>query len=124
MKVNHNNRINNEIKANDMLGSKEAREEDKRINQLSPVKFLLIRLKEAVVKASTETTGHGIPKIIENKNIVLRIVWFIAVLLSVGGCAYLVYDSMTNFLSWNVVTTIKEIGETPSLFPVIKKNLI
>jgi hypothetical protein len=124
MEVTNNNSTSNGLEVKDVWSSKEASDEDRRVNKLSPFKFLLIRLKEAIAKAGSDTTGHGIPRILENKNIVLRLAWLMAVLLSVGGCAYLIYGNTTNFFSWSVVTTIKEIGETPSLFPVYNSNLL
>jgi hypothetical protein len=82
-------------------------------------KTLLIMIKETIFKATRDTTGHGIPRILESKNNFIRFLWLAAVLCSVGACAYMLYDGTSHYFSWNVVTTIKVIGESPSLFPVV-----
>jgi hypothetical protein len=89
-----------------------------KVDQLTPGKLFIIRLKEAAIKATQDTTGHGLPRIVENKGIVLRLLWFFAILASIGGCAYMIYDGMDHYFSWKVVTSIRVIGEAPSLFPV------
>jgi hypothetical protein len=71
-----------------------------------------------VSKAALETTGHGIPRLLQSKSIVFRLLWFIALIASVCGCAYMVYVGMSNYLQFNVVTNIQVIGEQHSLFPV------
>jgi hypothetical protein len=81
-------------------------------------KLLFFKLKEVVSKATLETTGHGIPRLLQSQSKIFRLLWFIALMASVCGCAYMVYVGMSNYFQFNVVTNIQVIGEQPSLFPV------
>jgi hypothetical protein len=45
--------------------------------------------------------------------------WFAFFLISSGGCGYLVYQSITNYLNFEVVTQIQKFNSIPSPFPTI-----
>jgi hypothetical protein len=88
------------------------------VKNLPSSKLLLLELKELVSKATLETTSHGIPRLLQTNSLLFRFLWFIALMASICGCAYMVYVGMWNYLQFNVVTNIQVIGEQPSLFPV------
>ena len=88
--------------------------------RMSPLAHLLVGLKEAGQQAIEDTSVQGFRQIIDaRKHVVLRLLWLVATLCSMGVCAFMVYYSLDGFLNWSVVTTINVVGETPSLFPVV-----
>jgi hypothetical protein len=77
------------------------------------------KLKDIASESILDTTSHGLPKIIKNKNICLQMLWIFALMASSGGCAYLMYDTLSHYLQWSVVTNIKVVSETPARFPTV-----
>ena len=62
---------------------------------------------------------HGIPNAIRTKNIFVKTMWVICLLISISFCSYFVYDCTFNFLKFERVTTIDVIYEQPTPFPSI-----
>ena len=68
-----------------------------------------------------ETTMHGIPNIVRNEMIIMKIIWFIVLLGSISFCAYFMRLSVQSYLSYAVVTNVDANLEVPSPF---RKKLI
>jgi len=79
--------------------------------------------KEKILEKSIEiglsSTSHGIPNIIKSDRKCLKIMWLILFMLSSSAGIYLVIESFINYFSFDVVTSIKVIKETPTEFPAI-----
>ncbi len=85
------------------------------------------RLKHIAAVTGLESTAHGIPKIVGSKMWPLKIIWTVCFLTSCGFCGFLLYRSVNDYLAYDVVTTIKKIRETPTIFPTVtlcNSNLI
>ncbi len=85
------------------------------------------RIKAVMTDTGLETTAHGIPNMISNTMWSFKLMWIVCFLASCAGCAYLLYKSTKDYLDYEVVTTIKKISESPTIFPTVtlcNRNLI
>lgn len=73
------------------------------------------KIKELLVS----TTAHGIPKIVQSKNIIIKLMWIICTILSICACAYFLFKSLTNYFNYEVVTNINIYREEKSDFPTV-----
>ena len=64
-------------------------------------------------------TLHGIPNVFRTNHLILKILWILAFLTSSSFCAYVVYESIANFMQFNVVTNIRINSENPITLPTI-----
>ena len=62
------------------------------------------------------STIHGIPSFARTDKIVLKILWFIATLVSSTFCAYVILKSVQEYFQYNVVSQISSITEIPTYF--------
>ena len=85
----------------------------------SDEKNTLNQIKYVLTETALNTTAHAIPNIIRSKLLVLKLLWFISLLISSGGCAYLMYRTIASYLEFEVVTKISINREIPSLFPTV-----
>ena len=58
------------------------------------------------------STGHGLPQIAKPENPYLTVIWTIFVTVAIGGCIYLTYLTIGQFLEFGVITTTKVKRET------------
>ena len=77
------------------------------------------KIKHVIKETAEFSTSHGIPNIVRSQSYFLKIMWLLCFLVSSGGCAYLVYRSISNYLEFEVVTKINVLSEVPSPFPSI-----
>jgi hypothetical protein len=80
---------------------------------------VIAEIKKTVKDTFVKTTAHGFPGIIINNLLIFKLMWLFCLLFSCAGCAYLLQKSVVDYLSYDVVTTIREHGETPSTFPAV-----
>ena len=105
-------KIESERSNADKINIVENLKDEKRISRLALIWY-------AVNEVAQNSTSHGIPNVFRTNLTILKIVWFVFFMISCGGCAYLLYRSITSFLLYEVVTTIKVINEMPMPFPAI-----
>jgi hypothetical protein len=77
------------------------------------------RVKAIMTDTGLESTAHGIPNMISNKVWPFKLMWIVCFLASCGGCGFLLHKSVNDYLAREVVTTIRKIGETPTIFPTV-----
>ena len=77
------------------------------------------RMKHVIIETAEFSTSHGIPNIVRSQSYFLKIMWLLCFLVSSGGCAYLVYRSISNYFDYEVVTKINVVAEVPAPFPTI-----
>ncbi len=108
-------------KEKEMLKKKlDALTEDKKEVEKNTFKFSF-ELNRIFRRAMLESTGHGIPKLISPDLVpLIKVCWFMAILVSSAGCGYFLYDSISKYLTFKVVTSIKVINENPALFPTVR----
>jgi hypothetical protein len=74
---------------------------------------------EELKRASTNTTGHGLPRIILSKSYFLKIMWLTFMLASIGLCAFMIVKSVSQYLNFDVNTKISVINQAQMSFPAI-----
>ena len=77
------------------------------------------KVKDIFIKWSESLTLHAIPNIFRTKHLVIRVLWILAFTISTITCAYMVSDSINNYLQFGVITTIRVTSENPMIFPSI-----
>ena len=86
------------------------------------------QLKHKIIKANIKTlkssSVHAIPNIIKNKFNSIKVVWTIFFLTSSGFCAWFIYKSISDYLSFDVVTNIQINYANKIKFPMISICLI
>jgi hypothetical protein len=88
----------------------------------NPKQNLYFQIKKECITAGQNTTAHGIPSILRNEKLALKIIWIILFLTSSAYCLHLVIQSALNYLEYPVVTQIKTVTEIPSKFPMVKRD--
>jgi hypothetical protein len=66
-----------------------------------------------------KTTIHGLYSIGISKNNFLRSIWIISLIISAALCGYTIMKSINDYLSYEVMTKIREINEEKSIFPTV-----
>ena len=77
------------------------------------------KANKLIKETCLNTTMHGLPSIVRNELILIKIIWTIVFLSSSGYCAYLIVKMIQNYLEYNYVTNIDTLYERPSIFPTI-----
>ncbi len=73
----------------------------------------------AIRKLLSESTVHGLSHMFQTERVMIRLMWIILFLSSVGFTAYLLYGQVLDYFNYSVVTSINIIYESPTLFPTI-----
>ena len=71
------------------------------------------------IELSSSSTSHGYPNIFRTKFWAVRIMWLIFFLISLGLCIFMIYRSINDFLSNDVVNKIRDYSEVPMVYPAI-----
>ncbi|RNA22233.1 acid-sensing ion channel 1 isoform X2 [Brachionus plicatilis] len=78
-----------------------------------------INFQEKLFKWCERTSFHAVPNIATNEHIVLKCMWSICLVASLGYCCRILTSSIIDFYEYNVLTTFEIVQESSSLFPVI-----
>lgn len=76
-------------------------------------------IKEALFEIISTSTSHGLPNIVRSRRIFHKLLWLVSTALSCAFCAKFIYDGVSNYFDFPVVTVIETIYEQPTLFPSI-----
>lgn len=76
-------------------------------------------IKKKIHEIASVSTAHGIPNIVDADKLVIKLMWLFFFLISVGGCAYFICNSVIDFLNFDVVTKIDVVHESASIFPAV-----
>jgi hypothetical protein len=82
-------------------------------------KKIVPELKDYFTEWSKGTTVHGYPNIFRTNNTSTKTLWIVLLLLSTILCSFMIIESIMDYLSFDVVTQIRVIAETPAEFPTI-----
>ena len=98
-------------------------------NQISPLpirtnrnenkKRLSKKLHDEVVMPIESWTLHGLPNVVRSKYRSMKIIWAIIFLASVGISIYFVYNTIKEYLQFNVTTLVRSIDVDELEYPVI-----
>ena len=79
--------------------------------------------KNVIIKALKDwgghTTTHAIPNIVTTQSKIMRIIWIICFLVSLGYCLFQIVICILSYMSYGVISNYEYIYETPTLFPVV-----
>jgi hypothetical protein len=92
---------------------------DDDISKLKRRKKLAIILRQVAKEVLANSTSHGIPNILRNDNLIIKLFWGFFFLLSTALCAFLVAQSIFAYLSYEVTAKIRTFYESPAPFPTI-----
>jgi hypothetical protein len=77
-------------------------------------------MSEDIVKRLAEkSTVHCIAKLANAKNNSIKLMWIVSAALTFSICASLILNSITDYLKFELVTSIQYIDETMAEFPTI-----
>ena len=65
------------------------------------------------------TTTHAIPNIITSKNNIMRVIWILCFLVSLGYCLFQLVSCILSYMNYGVISNYVYIYETPTLFPAV-----
>ena len=67
----------------------------------------------------SDSTSHGLPRVIKSKYIVLKILWGLAFIAGLAASLYYLVISIISYLQYQPVVQVTLIQEFPTLFPAI-----
>jgi hypothetical protein len=82
-------------------------------------KTKLKAIKKRLFSIISDSTMHGIPRLIKSKSLISKIIWAFFFVTCAAGCIYLILSSICTYLEYNDVTSIEIITEIPAKFPVV-----
>ena len=85
--------------------------------QVSLIKMSAI--KESVKNAMEYSTFHAIPNIARTKRTSVKVMWILILILSSTVCSYLVFKTIVQYFSFEVVTKFSVVYENPTKFPTV-----
>ena len=80
---------------------------------------LVDKLGKVIGEQIESWTTHGIPNVIRSKYIFAKIVWAILFLTAIGFSIYFLYNTVKEYLEFNVTTEVRLINVNELEFPVI-----
>ena len=54
-----------------------------------------------------ESSAHGIPNLVSNKTLIIKLIWIVSILASICGCAWFISSSVSEYFQYDVITNIK-----------------
>jgi hypothetical protein len=75
--------------------------------------------KKTFIDWSIGLSCHGYPKIFRNVSKIIKSIWLFCFTLSAVVCAFVIYRNVSEFLDHDVITNIRVIDESQSVFPTI-----
>lgn len=80
-------------------------------------------LRQEIIKSNIETlessSVHAIPNIIRNKFYTVKVMWILCFFISSIGCAIFIWDSICDYLNFDVITNVKIDYVNKLKFPMI-----
>ena len=76
-------------------------------------------LKIIISDTIQNSTSHGLPKMVNNMHIGLKIMWAFFLLASTASCIYLITIGFISYYQYNTYISSSELQEIPTKFPAI-----
>ena len=80
---------------------------------------LKTKLREKFIELSSSSSLHGYPNMFKTNHWPVRLMWLLFFLASATLCVFMVYRSVNDFLSFDVVNKIRDYSEIPMAYPAI-----
>jgi hypothetical protein len=80
-----------------------------------------IKLNEenVIIEKLSNSTTHGISHIAQSKKKFKKLMWLAFTIASSSLCAYIIFESVSDYLIFDVTTKIRSINQLPASFPTI-----
>ena len=72
------------------------------------------KIKNKTVELLAASTSHGLPSFFRSKRLILKVMWLSLFIISTSFGIYTVFETIQNFLKYEVVTKIDVITEVPT----------
>ena len=76
-------------------------------------------LKVTSVEFFSSSTIHGLPKIAKAKHTFSKLTWTIFLCIALASSSFLIYDKVTNYLEYQVITNSQKLTENSPEFPTV-----
>ena len=76
-------------------------------------------MKAVLLKTAEKFTGHGIPNLLSAKTKLARLAWLTVILFFTAFCSFYIVNSLDDFFSYEVVSSIRVINEITMTFPAV-----
>ena len=77
------------------------------------------QIKEKIRDYLQSTTIHGLPNIVRTSSKLFQIIWLISFIISACLCVFYTFQTISDYLSFNTVTTFKLVSLDQTLFPTV-----
>lgn len=77
------------------------------------------KLKAKANHFGTTTTAHGISKLIESESLLIRLIWFVAIIASVSFGLYNIASSVNDYYNYDVITNVERVKIYNMTFPAV-----
>ena len=74
---------------------------------------------QRIIELLSSSTAHGIPNILNARNLAFKIIWLIVFIISTCAGSYFVIDSVLDYLKFQSITSLEVIQENRSQFPTL-----
>lgn len=78
-----------------------------------------LKLKNSILEIMSVSSVHGMSNLVETDRKFIRFLWIFCMLFSSAGCGYFITKTVTDYLSYDVVSLIDIINEEYSEFPTV-----
>ena len=75
--------------------------------------------KKTIGEIILSSSSHGFPNIVRSKNKLMKIAWTFFTLVSLSGCAFMIYKNVFKYLDYEVTTKIRIINQYQATFPTV-----
>ena len=110
---NHSNNHSNHINANNN------EEVEVRGENRNTFKKKVSLIKEITAEVFSNSTMHGLSRIIKAKSWIIKLIWAVFLITSIFCFVSYSIESLYDFLDFKVTTEIRTIYETPTIFPTV-----
>lgn len=76
-------------------------------------------IKSASSDSILSSTIHGFPNIFKTERVILKALWIILSIFSLVFCLLTVYQNVSNYSNYNVISETKTVSKQPFIFPAI-----
>ncbi len=76
-------------------------------------------IKKSFTDCMSSSTGHGLPQIVKDGSLFLKILWAIFFVAGVTATIFMIYNTLENFFQYDVITTTRIKSEKEIVFPVV-----
>lgn len=72
-----------------------------------------------ILEVLSDSTMHGLSNVINSSSVILKAMWFLFLITSLGCFTKFSVNSVANFLDHEVTTKIRRVYESPTIFPTV-----